>query len=125
MVSINFINDGGPFSICFEPKDLLETELMLKNKFEIIKKTKRPVLHKTWMCSKLCTFGKTTFEDTDLDPLIEYRDNHVCKKDSFMTKCEQVKHDTDMYGIDSVVNKYKNKNHSFGHYQAPGETSQT
>jgi hypothetical protein len=124
MVSINFINDGGPFSICFGKKDLITTELMLKDKFEIIKKSRRPNLRKTWMCSKLCHFGKTTFEDSHVVPHVEYRDNQVCKKDSFMTKCEQVKHDIDILGIDNVTSLYKQNNHSFGHYQAPGEIKQ-
>jgi hypothetical protein len=46
MVSINFINDGGPFSICFDKKDLAKTELMLKDKFEIIKKAENHTCEK-------------------------------------------------------------------------------
>lgn len=123
MISINFINDGGPFSICFNKSDLIATEQMLKEKFEIIKRTRKPRLHKTWMCSKLCHFGKTTFENTHVPTMTEYRDNQVCKKENIMTKCEQIKHDIELKGIDNVVEEYKHKNHSFGHYQAPGQTS--
>lgn len=122
MISINFINDGGPFSICFNKSDLRDTETMLKDKFEIIKRTRQPRLHKTWMCSKLCHFGKTTFQDTIIPTMIEYRDGQVCSKDSHMTKCEQIKHDIELKGIDNVVEEYKHPNHSFGHYQAPGQT---
>lgn len=121
MVTINFMNDGGPFSICFGKQDLLKTELMLKDKFEIIKKTRRPRLHKSWMCSKLCHFGKTTFENTNIPAIAEYRENQVCKKDSIMTKCEQIKHDIELVGMDEVIKSYKHPNHSFAHYQAPGE----
>lgn len=122
MISINFINDGGPFSICFNKSDLIDTELMLKEKFDIIKKTQKPRLNKTWMCSKLCHFGKTTFENTHIHPTIEYRENQVCKTDTVMTKCEQVKHDIEIKGMNNVVEEYKNKHHTFGHYQAPGQT---
>lgn len=120
--SIYFINDGGPFSICFDKKDLKDTEDMLREKFDLIKKSKRPKLNKTWMCTKLCHFGKTNFIDTHIEPISEYRDGQICQNGSTMTKCEQVKHDIELYGIDMVTNMYKNKNHTFGTYKAPGST---
>lgn len=121
IVTIDFINDGGPFSLSFDKKDLSSTEDMLRQKFEIIKKTKKPRLNKTWMCNKLCHFGKTTFENhNSILPIIEYRDDQTCQKGSFMTKCEQIKHDIEIKGIDSVTNEYKNPNHSFAKYKAPG-----
>ena len=118
--SIYFINDGGPFSICFDKSDLLATEEMLRQKFQTIKNTKRPKLNKTWMCNKLCHFGKTTFENTSIKPEMEYRDGQLCSKNAVMTKCEQVKHDLELYGIDNVIPIYKHPNHSFGKYKAPG-----
>ena len=121
IVTIYFINDGGPFSIMFDKSDLARTENMLRNKFEIIKKTKKPRLHKTWMCSKLCHFGKTTFEDNiNIKPIMEYRDNQPCKIGDNMTKCEQVKHEIEIKGIDQVISEYKNPQHNFGKYKAPG-----
>jgi hypothetical protein len=119
--SIYFINDGGPFSICFDKKDLIDTEDMLRKKFEYIKKTTKPKLRKTWMCSKLCHFGKTTFENTHVLPILEYRDGQVCEKGQFMTKCEQLRHDLELDGMDHVVKMYKHPNHSFGYYEAPGQ----
>jgi len=118
--SIYFINDGGPFSVCFQDSDLQSTENMLREKFEIIKNTTKPRLKKSWMCSKLCHFGKTTFEGTHIPSIEEYRDGQVCKVGQSMTKCEQIKHDLDLYGIDTTMGLYKNKNHSFGSYKAPG-----
>jgi hypothetical protein len=120
--SIYFINDGGPFSICFDKKDLADTENMLRQKFEYIKQTKKPRLNKSWMCSKLCHFGKTTFENSNILPIIEYRDNQLCQQGSCMTKCEQIKHDMDLHGMDAVVKQYKHTNHTFGSYKAPGST---
>ncbi len=122
MVTINFINDGGPFSISFDRSDLLKTEQMLRAKFDKIRSVKRPQLHKSWMCSKLCHFGKTTFENSDIHPIIEYRDGQVTPKDKFMSKCEQIHHDIQLNGMDAVVKDYKHKNHTFGFYKAPGET---
>lgn len=120
--SIYFINDGGPFSICFDKSDLPKTEEMLRQKFEIVKNTRKPRLNKSWMCTKLCHFGKTTFDNTHITPQVEYRENQTCNMGSTMTKCEQVKHDIDLHGMNVVVEKYKNKHHSFGKYKAPGTT---
>lgn len=120
--SIYFINDGGPFSICFDDSTLSKTEDMLRKKFDTIKKTKKPKLNKTWMCTKLCSFGKTSFADTIIEPIKEYRDNQLCNIGSTMTKCEQVKHDIELYGIDTVTSLYKHPNHTFGKYKAPGTT---
>ena len=120
--SIYFINDGGPFSICFDKSDIPKTEDMLRQKFDIVKNTRKPRLNKSWMCNKLCHFGKTTFDNTHIEAEKEYRDSQTCKIGSAMTKCEQVKHDLELYGMDQVVSLYKNKNHSFGKYKAPGST---
>jgi hypothetical protein len=121
IVTIYFINDGGPFSILFDKSDLARTEQMLQKKFEVIKQTRQPRLNKTWMCSKLCHFGKTDFQDSNkVLPIIEYRDGQTCKKDTPMTKCEQIKHDIQIKGMNSVISEYKADNHSFAKYKAPG-----
>lgn len=122
MITINFINDGGPFSMCFQKSDLIKTERMLRDKFEKIKAVKRPKLNKSWMCKKLCHFGKTTFENTSIPPLEEYRDDRVTDSGQFMCKCEQIAHDIQLQGIDAVVKSYKHPNHTFGFYKAPGDS---
>jgi PD-(D/E)XK nuclease superfamily len=118
--SIYFINDGGPFSICFDKSDLSKTEDMLRRKFDIVKETRVPRLNKSWMCTKLCHFGKTTFANTDIVPIEEYRNGQICLKGSTMTKCEQVKHEIETKGIDLVTKDYKHRSHTIGKYKAPG-----
>ena len=120
--SIYFVNDGGPFSICFDKKDLQSTEDMLRQKFNTIKNVKKPKLNRCWMCSKLCHFGKTTFENTTIDPLMEYRDNQVTPFGKYMTKCEQIRHEVELHGMDHVLKYYGAPNHTFGSYKAPGST---
>jgi CRISPR/Cas system-associated exonuclease Cas4 (RecB family) len=122
IVSIFFINDGGAFSICYNRSDLTSTELMLKNKFEIIKNSQIPKLNKTWKCNKLCHFGKTTFENTHVHPLPEYRDGQLCQKDTVMTKCEQIKHDIAVKGVNAVVDEYTSPGYTISKYKAPGST---
>lgn len=120
MVSINFINDGGPFTICYDKNDLLSTEEMLRKKFEAIKNTQIPKLSKTWKCTKLCHFGKTTFENSNTLPIIEYRDGQVTARDKFMTKCEQIKHDIELKGTNHVIDEYTSPGYTIGKYKAPG-----
>lgn len=120
IVTIYFINDGGPFSVCFDKNDIPATEEMLQKKFEIIKKTKKPKLNRSWICNKLCHFGKTTFSNTHVLPIIEYRDGQICQPDQVMTKCEQVKHDIEVKGIETVVDEYTVPGYSVGKYKAPG-----
>lgn len=122
MVSINFINDGGPFTICYDKSDLASTELMLRKKFETIKNTQIPKLNRTWKCNKLCHFGKTTFEDSNILPIVEYRDNQVTPKEKYMTKCEQIKHDTELKGVKNVVDEYTTPGYTISKYKAPGST---
>jgi hypothetical protein len=120
IVSINFINDGGAFSVCFDKSDIPETENMLRQKFETIKNTQRPRLNKTWKCNKLCHFGKTTFEDTNIDPIVEYRDRMKTNPGYVMCKCEQIKHDTDLHGLDFVIDNYTHLGHNVSKYKDPG-----
>jgi hypothetical protein len=118
--TINFINDGGAFSVCYDKSDLPKTEDMIRQKFETIKNTKVPQLNKSWKCNKLCHFGKTTFENGHILPILEYRDNQLCKVDTTMTKCEQVKHDIELKGIENVIDTYTMPGYTVGKYKAPG-----
>lgn len=120
IVSINFINDGGMFSVCFDDSHLYKVETMLRNKFETIKNTNNPPLNKTWKCGKLCHFGKNTFENSDYLPIIEYRPNQVTPIDRHMTQCEQIKHDIDLHGINHAIDTYQRPGYNIGQYKAPG-----
>jgi hypothetical protein len=123
IMSINFINDGGAFTMCFDKSDLNSTEDLIRQKFEEIKKCKKPRLSKTWKCTKLCYFGKNTFENHNkIVPTVEYRDNQLCLNGDNMTICEQIKHDIELYGINKVVDNYTTDGYSVGKYKAPGST---
>lgn len=116
MVSINFINDGGAFTICYDKSDLPKTEDMLRQKFETIKNTQIPKLNKSWKCNKLCHFGKSSFKN----PLIEYRENQVCNVDAPMTQCEQIKYEIELKGIKKVIDEHTAAGYTIGKYKAPG-----
>ncbi len=122
MFTINFINDGGAFTVSYDKSDLSKTEDMIRQKFETIKNTQVPQLNKSWKCTKLCHFGKTTFENSHVLPIVEYRDNQICTNGSTMTKCEQIKHDIQLKGIENVVDQYTAPGYTVGKYKAPGSS---
>lgn len=120
--TINFINDGGAFSVCYDKNDLPKTEDMIRIKYNTIKNTQSPQLNKSWKCNKLCHFGKTTFANSHVLPIIEYREGQVCNLDSPMTKCEQVKHDIELKGMNNVIDEYTAPGYTVGRYKAPGSS---
>jgi hypothetical protein len=113
MVTIYFINDGGPFSLCFSKDDIPETKRIIKEKFEKIKSTRIPRLNKSWKCTKLCHQGKSTFEGTHIKPMLN-------RYGEVMTKCQQVQQAIELKGIDSVSQDYKQLGHEVAKYKAPG-----
>jgi hypothetical protein len=123
LVTINFINDGGPTSVAFTKKDIKRTEEMLKTKFELIKQTRIPRLNRGWKCSKFCHQGKTTFEGTGIDPQIEDRENQVTPMGELRTKCEQTKYMLANKGMDWVNEHYTKKGFSVASYKAPGSVT--
>lgn len=121
MVTINFINDGGPFSMCFDKSQIKDVYEMLRERFEIIKNEQMPKCSKSWKCKKFCWHGLTTFEDTGIKPIFEFRKDQVCKLGQCMTKCEQIKFELERKGMDRVVKEYTKKDHAVGTYTNPGE----
>lgn len=122
VVTIFFIKDGGPFTVVFTKDNMRETEQMLKERFDTIRKTEKPKLNKSWKCTKFCHFGKNTFEGTHKKPIVEFRNGEVTKRGQLMTICEQIKFETDRKGLDKVTKEYIKPGHSISHYQAPGGT---
>ena len=122
VVTINFINDGGPFSICYTKDELPRTEAMLREKFERIRQTQVPKLNRSWKCTKLCPFGKTTFAGTHIKPIQEFRSGQVTPKGQLMTKCEQIKFEITRKGMERTTTEYSAQDHHVSDYTAPGET---
>lgn len=69
IMSIFYINHGGPFSICFDESDNKKFLKTLEKKFNEIKNTQKPRMlsssRSSWKCQKLCHFFKTKWEGTD------------------------------------------------------------
>jgi hypothetical protein len=107
VVSIFFIRDGGPFSLCFENSSLDTVEDLLYNRWKQITTSTLPEMvdpsQKDFRCQKICDYFKT--------PSPDGRTN-MCK---FLH--EQVK----LIGIDGVIKKHTHKGHIVSNYNAPGE----
>jgi len=112
LVTVFYINAGGPYTVCFEKKDLKDTEEMLRIKFEEIKQDIKPKLNKSWKCTKFCHFGLNTFEGTHVNPKVD--------NSRYMTQCEQVEFDLFHQGMDCVIKKYTMPEYQIGNYRDPG-----
>ncbi len=80
IVTIFYINDGGPISMCFTKDDLEKTEEMLKKRFNAIRNTHKPKkIYPNWKCSKLCYFGKHDMNHNKITA-DEYKEKSICAK---------------------------------------------
>jgi len=128
LITIYFINAGGPLTVHLDDSDLEKTEEMLRKRYEIMKNTEEPKILKNerpqdkWKCYRLCHAGKTTFEDTDnVQEKTEDRYGQFTRKGETMCKCEQVRYAIKKKGIDWVTENYKDPSFEFSIYSAPGE----
>lgn len=121
IVTIYFINDGGPFSLFFSKDDFPQTEEMLKQKFEHIKKTQIPEKNVSWKCRKFCHLGKSTFEGTHVQPIKARTKGHITYPGQIMSKCEQIDYVIKHRDMDTVVEHMSAENHSVDKYKAPGK----
>jgi hypothetical protein len=83
---------------------------MLRKRFEIIKKTQRPYLNKTWKCSRFCTFGMTPHKSGEIDP----------RTGQPYTICEYIAKKVRDTGIHHTIKEEKYELHNIGDYHAPG-----
>lgn len=105
IMTINFLRDGGPFSMCFEEDDDERFIGMLKNRFETIRKSQspRPISQdrSSWKCKYLCKFSEK-------DP------------ETGKVRCKQVEETIKTYGITMATEKLKKPGFNPGFYSAPG-----
>ena len=95
IVTMHYLNDGGPFTVYFDKKDFDTTEEILKHYFTEIKNTQIPERKETWKCSKFCYFGRNSFEGTCIKPLQ--------KEDYSITMCDQIDYTLQHKNIDDVT----------------------
>jgi hypothetical protein len=104
-LTIFWLQDGGPFTICFQPKDLKRTENLIKDRFISIKRTDKPKLIYPHFKCNWCHFKKNSFNG----PTNDYNES-ICKT---------VKDEVIELGIDKVT-ALRGKSITFNKYGAGG-----
>ena len=106
IMSIFFIKDGGPFSLCFDQSDHTRFLKMLKTRFQDIQRNNNPKPisedRSNWKCTKLCHYCKNKWENTDTS-MCQYVDNHLKAN-----------------GMKDTVSKLTKSDFNIGFYSAPG-----
>ena len=106
IMSIFFIKDGGPFSICFDSDDQTKFLSMLEKRFKQIKRNNFPQPiskdRSSFKCTKLCHFYKNNWEGTN------------------KTMCNYVEDHITAFGYEDTVDKCKRDGFSINFYEAPG-----
>jgi hypothetical protein len=106
IMTIFFIKDGGPFSLCFDSKDREKFLETLKLKFQQISRndTPKPLSYTRnhWKCTKLCHFYKNNWPGTDKN------------------MCIHIEEHLKTHGMDKTVAECTAEGFSVGHYEAPG-----
>jgi ATP-dependent helicase/DNAse subunit B len=106
IMTIYYIRDGGPFSMCFDKPDQKKFLGMLENRFKQIKRNDFPQpisRNRThFKCTKLCHFHKNKWPGTNI------------------SMCEHVEEHLKAFGEEDTVNRCTRDGHSIGYYEAPG-----
>jgi hypothetical protein len=106
IMSIFFIRDGGPFSMCFDRSDHDKFLEMLRVRFQEIQANNapKPISHdrSSWKCTKLCHFCKNNWPETNQNMCV-YIDNYIKK-----------------HGIEQTAKDCKREGFDIGFYEAPG-----
>ena len=106
IMSIYYIRDGGPFSMCFDKSDQVSFLEMLEKRFKQIRHNESPQpisRNRThFKCTKLCHFYKNNWPGTNV------------------SMCKHVEENLKAFGHDDTVEKCTRDGFEVGYYEAPG-----
>ena len=106
IMSIFYIRDGGPFSMCYDEDDQAKFLKMLEKRFKQIKRNDfpQPISHtrKHFKCTKLCHFYKNKWPGTN------------------QTMCHHVEDHLKAFGEQETMERCTAEGHEIGFYEAPG-----
>lgn len=108
LVTIIFLRDGGPFTMCYEDDTIDKCKAEIKTHLEEVLSCKQPKLvhpyRKDFKCYRLCEFYKEKWPGTN------------------QSKCEYVENHIRLYGIEKTSKELKKPGFSVGFYSPPGAT---
>ena len=106
IMSIYYIRDGGPFSMCFDKSDQDKFLEMLEKRFKQIQRNDfpQPISRNrtNFKCTKLCHFYKNKWPGTNI------------------SMCEHVEEHLKAFGEEDTVQRCTRDGHNIGYYEAPG-----
>lgn len=106
IMTIFYLRDGGPFSLCFDDSDEIKFLKKLEEKFVEIKNCNYPKPINKWRsgfkCEKLCHYYKTNWPGTD------------------KSMCCHAEDTIKTYGIENAINKLSRPGFTIDFYSAPG-----
>jgi hypothetical protein len=106
IMSIFYIRDGGPFSMCYDEDDQAKFLKMLEKRFKQIKRNDYPqpisYTRKHFKCTKLCHFYKNKWPGTN------------------QTMCHHVEDHLKAFGEQETMERCTAEGHEIGFYEAPG-----
>ena len=106
IMTIYYIRDGGPFSMCFDKSDQEKFLGMLEKRFKQIKHNEfpKPISQRRshFKCTKLCHFYKNNWPGTNI------------------SMCEHVDEHLKAFGHDDTVERCTRDGFEIGYYEAPG-----
>ena len=106
IMTIYYIRDGGPFSMCFDKSDQEKFLGMLEKRIKQIKQNEfpKPISQKRshFKCTKLCHFYKNNWPGTNI------------------SMCEHVEEHLKAFGHDDTVERCTREGFEIGYYEAPG-----
>lgn len=104
IVSIFFVRDGGPYSLCFSENDIPMIKDKIKDRFLEIKNCNTPYMvdasQKDFRCTRICDYYKS--------------------KIGKQNTCKHINEQIQLIGIDAVTKKYTNPDFNVGYYESPG-----
>ena len=106
IMSIFYIKDGGPFSMCFDKSDQANFLSMLEKRFKQIKRNDfpKPISQErsNFKCTKLCHFYKNNWPGTNI------------------SICKYVEDNLKAFGYEETIAKCTREGFNIGYYEAPG-----
>lgn len=105
LISIFFIRDGGPYTLCYDDVELQTALAIFKNVKEEVNNCKLPILldhnQQNFMCRNVCDYYKQKINNKNV--------------------CKFIHDEIQKYGIDAVIDMYTAQGFDPNYYQSPGE----
>lgn len=105
IMTIFFTKDGGPYSMCFDERQVKKTLDLLRERFQEIKGTVRPKLNRGWKTCGLCDYSK------------------ILQTGTMKTICQHFQDEMLNIGLDRVMTKYTNNDAAIRYQDGGGRTN--